>query len=119
MRFISVLPLILLAGCATSTQHAGQTAPSKAPAAVVSAGSSATNAQFATIDESNLARAQAMGYKVVNENGKKLYCRRSLVTGTRLHYQTDCATEEELLRTDAANHEAMERRSYNNPPPGG
>src|SRR5690242_12347293 len=98
MRIISLLPLVLLAACATSPQKAQQTSQARAPAAVVSPGTATSKSEFATIDESNLARAQAAGYKVVDENGKRLYCRRSLVTGTRLHYQTDCLTEADFMQ---------------------
>jgi hypothetical protein len=120
MRFISLLPLVLLAACATSTPQKAQQAPqTKAPAAVVSAGSAASKSEFATISEANLARAQAAGYKVVDENGHKLYCRRSLVTGTRLRYQTDCVTEAEFLQLSTNTKEIMNRPLYNNPPPGG
>jgi hypothetical protein len=119
MRFISLLPLLLIAACATSPQKTQQAAQPKAPAALVSGGTATSQAQFATIDESNLARAQAAGYKVVDENGHKLYCRRSLVTGTRLHYQTDCLTEAEFLQLGSNVKELMNRPMYNNPPPGG
>ena len=114
MRFTGLLPLALLAACATSTkvEHA------PAPAAVVSAAPGATQS-FASIDESNLAKAQAAGYKVVNENGKQLYCRRSLVTGTRLHYATECLTAEELARSNEATRGAVRPGATPNYEPGG
>jgi hypothetical protein len=119
MRFISLLPLVVLAACATSPHKSEQASQARAPAAVVSAGTATSKSEFATIDESNLARAQAAGYKVVDENGHKLYCRRSLVTGTRLHYQTDCITEAEFMQLGSNVKEIINRPMYNNPPPGG
>jgi hypothetical protein len=105
MRLIGLLPLALLAACATSTPVTKT--PPPAPAAVISKAPGATQ-EFATIDESNLAKVQAAGYKVVDEKGKTLYCRRSLVTGTRLHYATECLTAEELARSMDATHQATQ-----------
>jgi len=39
---------------------------------------------------------EKMGYKLVNENGKQLYCRRRLKTGSHVRYETTCLTAEEL-----------------------
>ncbi len=119
MRLLSLIPLALLAACATPAQVTQSPAPTPAAAAVVSKPVGAKQ-EFASIDESNLAKAQAAGYKVVNENGKTLYCRRSLVTGTRLHYSTECLTAEELARSNDATHEAVRPGPIPNySPPGG
>jgi hypothetical protein len=117
MRFMNLLPLALLAACATPAPVTRSPAPTPAPSALVSKAPGASQ-EFASIDESNLAKAQAAGYKVVNENGKTLYCRRSLVTGTRLHYSTECLTAEELARANDATRDAARpgpMANYNGP----
>jgi hypothetical protein len=116
MRLLSLLCVAVLAGCATSNQAAK--APAKAPAAVVNNTPGASQ-QFAKIDENNIAKAQAAGYKIVNEDGKTLYCKRTLVTGTRLHYQTECLTSEEIIRMNNNVKETFDHPTINMPPPGG
>jgi hypothetical protein len=91
---------VLLAACAsTPPQKAAQApAPTPAPATThaVAPAHNPSSDKFATIDATNIAEAQKAGYKVVNENGTQLFCRRELITGTRLHYKTSCLTAEQL-----------------------
>jgi hypothetical protein len=44
------------------------------------------------VDASNIAEAQAAGYRVVNRNGQTLYCHKEYLTGSRLKSQTSCLT---------------------------
>lgn len=48
------------------------------------------------VDASNVADVQRAGYKVVNKDGEKLYCRTDLVTGSHVRTKTTCLTEQEL-----------------------
>jgi hypothetical protein len=104
MRLILVTAAaaVLLAACA-STAPQKPTREAQAPAPIpasttkaVAPANTPTSDKFATIDATNIAEAQKAGYKIVNENGTQLFCRRELITGTRLHYKTSCLTGEQL-----------------------
>jgi len=43
-----------------------------------------------------LTRQKHAGYKLVNKDGEKLYCRTDPITGSRLQTKTQCLTEQEL-----------------------
>ena len=51
--------------------------------------------QRVKIDSTNVAEAQAAGYKIVNQNGKTLYCSKELQTGSHVRTRTACLTETE------------------------
>jgi hypothetical protein len=61
------------------------------------------------IDASNVEAVQRAGYKLVNKDGKRLYCRTDPITGSRIQTRTTCMTEEELDQQAEATREAMER----------
>ena len=66
------------------------------------------------LDGSNIAEAQAAGYKVVNKDGHDLLCRKELQTGSHLRYRTSCLTPEEwasLAETNKAMVQDMARRT--------
>ena len=44
----------------------------------------------------NATEVQHAGYKLVNKDGEKLYCRTDPITGSRLQTKTQCLTEQEL-----------------------
>jgi hypothetical protein len=44
------------------------------------------------VDASNIAEAQAAGYRIVNKDGQTLYCRKEFLTGSRLKTRTSCLT---------------------------
>jgi hypothetical protein len=65
------------------------------------------------LDASNIAEAQAAGYKIVNEKGKTLLCRKEPKTGSHVQFTTTCMTPEEweqLAKDNRANVEGMSRR---------
>ena len=120
MRLAFLLPVLLVGACATAPKEAAtQPSASAAPAAVAApatapgAGSATTapasgaDKKFATIDASNIAEAQAAGYKVVNENGTTLLCRKAGVSGTRLKQTTTCLTAQEWRAKEEEGREAM------------
>ena len=110
MRLILVTAAaaVVLTACAsTAPKQAAPQAPAPVPVSTTKAvapSNKPTSDKFATIDATNIAEAQKAGYKIVNENGTQLFCRRELITGTRLHYKTSCLTAEQLhdLNTNAA-----------------
>ena len=49
--------------------------------------------------EIDVIALQKLGYKVVNENGTRMFCKKEQVTGTRLRERTRCLTETEAMQT--------------------
>jgi hypothetical protein len=91
--FIALCSVALVAGCATGP---------KAPA----------EEHVVPLDATNIVPAQRAGYKIVNKDGQKLYCKRSLNTGSHLRYTTTCLTEkewEELADDSKRSIQAMKR----------
>jgi len=47
-------------------------------------------------DNDALLRAQAAGYKLVDKDGKQVFCKKEMVTGSRLATRTRCLTLAQL-----------------------
>jgi hypothetical protein len=71
------------------------------------------------LDASNVAEAQAAGYKIVNENGKTLFCRKELQTGSHVRYRTSCLTEQEWKQAAEAGQATVRDMARRVPPPQG
>jgi hypothetical protein len=99
MRIGLSLLVVALAGCAA--------APSPAPAPVT---------RQVKIDNSNVEAVQHAGYKIVNKNGDRLYCRTDAITGSRIQTHTTCLTESEMIEQNEVTRQSMER--FNNISPG-
>ena len=93
----------LLAACASQP---GTPAPAKAAAA--------TTNPVSTVQE-----ARKAGYKIVNTEGKTLYCKEQLKTGSHMRKETICLTEQELLAAREASQRNMEQMQKRMPPPHG
>ena len=113
LLYMAVLgPLLAgLAACAGSPEKApSSSAPAPAPAAPtmtpvgqpIPASQPAERERQVKVDATNIVEVQKAGYKIVDEGGKTLYCRRDLNTGSHLRKTTTCLTEAEL-------NEALER----------
>jgi hypothetical protein len=113
MRLACLFPVVLLGACATAPKSPPTPAPeSVAPAAAAApaadaAPATATGAKFEQIDAANIAEAQAAGYKVVDDKGTTLLCRKDLITGTRLKYVTTCLTAMQWRENANAAREAV------------
>jgi len=94
-----------LAGCASKP---AEQAP--APAAAT---------KQVKLDSSNIAEAQAAGYKIVNENGKTLFCRKELQTGSHVQYRTSCLTEAEWKQMAENGRATVQDMARRVPPPQG
>jgi hypothetical protein len=99
MKRLSVCILVAaVAGCAGHPQQpaatAGQPVAATAPAAAATTKAPVT--RQVPVDASNVAEVQRAGYKIVNKEGQKLYCRTDPITGSRLQTRTTCLTEQEL-----------------------
>jgi hypothetical protein len=118
MRFVLVAASVaLLAACAS--QPPAKPAPvaqATPPAsAQTSTAGTAQGDKFARIDAENLVEAQKAGYKVVNDKGAPLLCRRDHPTGTRLKEVTTCLTLEDWRSANRNARDALEKPVYNNP----
>ncbi|HVY82042.1 MAG TPA: hypothetical protein VG994_13720 [Steroidobacteraceae bacterium] len=99
MRFSVMLAVVVLAGCAG-------TAPQEPPVE-----------HQEKLTAKNIVEAQQAGYKLVDENGSKRYCRRELNTGSHVRYTTTCLTEEEMLAVLQASRQSVEAMRRTKPPP--
>ena len=91
-KSICLLAATILVGCASHP------APVAAPRQV-------------KVDATNVADVQHAGYKIVDKDGQKLYCRRDLVTGSRVKFNTTCLTEEELAMQAMRVEQGLERNN--------
>jgi hypothetical protein len=111
MRLIAIAATVaLLTACASTPKSAPAPAAKAPPLAATTLTATAQPGQtekFATIDATNITEAQRAGYKVVNESGKQLYCKRDVVTGTRLKYRTTCLTADEMRAVSAQARDAI------------
>jgi hypothetical protein len=90
MRTTLILSILALAACASPS-------PSPAP-----------ETRQVRIDNSNVEDVQRAGYKIVNKDGEKLFCRTDAITGSRVQTHTTCLTEREMLQQNEATRQSME-----------
>lgn len=84
----------LVAGCATQT-----TAPPAPPT---------TYAPSEAPEATTLAEAQKLGYKIVNEDGKTMYCRETRKLGSHVQKERTCLTEAEMYEARNSNQRQFE-----------
>ena len=102
----SVLVACVLIGCASAPQPATPVAAAAPPAT-----------KQVKLDSTNIAEAQAAGYKVVNEKGKTLFCRKEQLTGSHVRYKTSCLTAQEWEQLSKDNQQSVQNMSHRTPPP--
>jgi endonuclease I len=107
------LMFVLVVGCASQSQKAPP------PAAPAVAATAAPATAPATAAPKTVQQAQAAGYKIVNENGKTLYCRDQMKTGSHVRQETICLTKEELEAAREASRRNMDQLMKPIPPPQG
>jgi hypothetical protein len=100
---------ILTAGCALQPGIAPV-----APAAVAVESVAAPAKPADTLQEAKLA-----GYKIVNNNGKTVYCREQLMTGSHMRKEIICLTKAELEIAREASRRNLEQMQKRVPPPRG
>lgn len=96
------LAFVLAAGCASQSQKAPPPAAAQA-----------------TTAPKTVQEAQQAGYRIVNENGKTVYCRDQLKTGSHVRHETICLTKEELEAAREASRRNMDQLMKPIPPPQG
>jgi hypothetical protein len=113
----AVALVIAAAGCAGHPEQpagaAGQPVAVAASAAAA-AGKGPVTRQV-KVDASNVAEVQRAGYKVVNKDGEKLYCRNDPITGSRVQTHTQCLTEQELYDQINETQNLMSLTKHENP----
>lgn len=108
MRLILVATAAaLLAACASTPQSPPAAAKPSMGAVVPKDAAKADADKFDVIDATNIVEAQKAGWKVVNQNGTQMYCKKEQVTGTRLGKRTVCLTAEEMQARADAGRDAM------------
>ena len=141
MRFAGmVVGIWMVAGCTSqpvSDQSASSAAASAAPQAQVSVAEndksvpaqaakqegSAPVAQPASDAKAPAAEPlpRKAGYRVVNKDGKQVYCTKDVATGSRITTVTECFTPEQLERRSKEAREAVDavrRGTVSGTPPG-
>jgi hypothetical protein len=115
LSFSLGLGAALLGACASQPAQAPATnpapaAPASAPAPAPAANNAATEteAHTATAMEKRFQEA-ARGYKIVQKNGKTMYCKREKLIGTTIPTM-NCISEAEL-RTQVENMEDYRQRA--------
>jgi uncharacterized delta-60 repeat protein len=103
LHVASVMALLALAGCASQ-----QAQVKPAPAAQ----SAKTPSPVVT-----LAEARRLGYRIADENGKTVYCRDEVATGSHVRKETLCLTAEELAEARDASARNLEQMQRLTPPP--
>jgi hypothetical protein len=104
MRYIvSFAALLLVAGCASQP-----TPPKPAPVA------QAPTAQSKPV---TLAEARRLGYRIVDEHGKTVYCRDQMETGSHVRKETICLTAEQLVEARDASKRNLDQLQRMTPPP--
>lgn len=69
------------------------------------------------LDASNIAEAQAAGYKIVNGKGTTLLCRKESKVGSHVQTTTTCLTMQEWAQLAKDNRSNVENMSHRRPPP--
>ena len=108
----------LTIGCA-STESARPTPPVAKSAAVQPEMKPVTQEETRQVklDKSNIAEAQAAGYKIVDKEGKRLLCRKELQTGSHVQYKTSCLTEQEWFVLEQSSRETVQGMARRVQPP--
>ena len=72
-----------------------------------------------TPEASTLDEALRLGYKIVDEDGRRLYCKETAKLGSRLQKERTCMTEDEFLVARESSQRNFEHmKKYRQPPQG-
>lgn len=71
----------------------------------------------APVTTANVEDVQKAGYKIVNKDGQKVYCRTDLITGSHVRTRTQCLTEQELYDQMQETRHTMEDYASHSPGP--
>jgi Na+-transporting methylmalonyl-CoA/oxaloacetate decarboxylase gamma subunit len=98
MRVPLLILVLAMTGCASTL---AETPAVPAPAATTTPATAPATGERTAAEKEELVKAIEnairQGYKVVNEDGQTLYCRKELKTGSRVRSNLVCLTEDRLL----------------------
>jgi hypothetical protein len=113
----------VIVGCAGQPTHptaaAAPPVTSQPAVATQVAASNAPVTRQVPVDASNVAEVQRAGYKIVNKDGVKLFCRTDPITGSRVRTVTTCLTEQELYDQMREMQQAMDQINSHQAGPAG
>ena len=108
MRALILLTGLAMVGCASSPPQPEPNALSvQAPVGSTSAGA-VSGVTSSAIEEQRLAAAKNLNLKVFSKDGKELFCRSNLVTGSHIQRDTRCFTAEQLDQMEQAKEREVE-----------
>jgi hypothetical protein len=90
-----------------------------APAATVAPVAAAPEAAPAEKQPITVQEARKAGYKIVDQNGKTVYCRDQMKTGSHVRKETICMTAQELEAAREASRRNIDQMQRIAPPPQG
>jgi hypothetical protein len=99
-----VVLALLISGCASQPK----------PATVVAPGAAPTDKSAEVLKA--VQEAIDKGYKIVNEDGQTMYCRKSPKTGSRVQINLTCLTEDQLVTQRRASRDYVEMIQKNSNP---
>jgi hypothetical protein len=107
-----------MAACASSGsgKPAGGTATSAAAPGQAVSRSAVRDAKLSGED---IVALQHAGYKIVDQNGEKLYCSTDPKTGSRIVHDNTCMTEKEMVALREETKRRMQNMMREQPPPQG
>lgn len=121
------LGLVLASSLALASEPP-QSTPAPAPASAAPEALAASDAAAAPSEAAaapkpakamTVQEAKKAGYKIVNQNGKTVYCRDQMKTGSHVRKETICLTAEEIDAAREASRRNMEQMQRVTPPPWG
>lgn len=115
MRIVHFALALIAVGCA------GQ--PTTPPPVVIARASQAAPvvplAPGEKVDAKRLTDAKKLGYTVVDQDGKELFCRTDLKTGSRVERETVCLTYKEIEELRLHTQQGLANTLHQTPPPAG
>jgi len=108
MRGLILLAGLVVVGCSNTAPRPEPNALSvQAPVGSTSAGA-VSGVTSTAIEEQRLAAAKNLNLKVFSKDGKELFCRSNLVTGSHIQRDTRCFTAEQLDQMEQAKEREVE-----------
>jgi len=109
--------LIFVAGTLAAVAACAPNPPKPATPAAEQVSSQAVKDAGLTGDK--IVALQHAGYKIVDQNGQKLYCSTDPKTGSRIQKDNTCLTEKELIALREETRRSMQNMAREIAPPAG
>lgn len=122
MRACASALVLAMAGCASQPDSSPPAQPAESAAALAQPAAAAQAEHTddvthpANVDADKIMAAQRAGYKIVQENGETLFCKRQKQTGSRLRENTMCLTSKEWERATDSTRQTLQDIARQRPP---